>query len=140
MKSEKGITLISLTVYIIVMVIVVAIVSIVSAYFYSNTSTLSNNINPLTEYTRFNSFFSDEVNHTNLKVLEWGEDYLVFDNGVQYTYVSENKGIYRDYVKICNDVEKCIFEAKIKNGKNVVAVTMKIGTAEEKNVEYTLKD
>ncbi len=140
MKSEKGITLISLTVYIIVMVIVVAIVSIVSAYFYSNTSILSNNINPLTEYTRFNSFFSDEVNHTNLKVLEWGEDYLVFDNGVQYTYVSENKGIYRDYVKICNDVEKCIFEAKIKNGKNVVAVTMKIGTAEEKNVEYTLKD
>ena len=140
MKSEKGITLISLTVYIIVMVIVVAIVSIVSAYFYSNTSLLSNNINPLTEYTRFNSFFSDEVNHANLKVLEWGKDYLVFDNGVQYTYIGENKGIYREHVKICNDVEKCVFEAKIKNGKNVVVVTMKIGVAEERNVEYTLKD
>ena len=140
MNSEKGITLISLTVYIIVTIIVVAIVAVVSTYFYRNTKTLSNTINPLTEYTRFNSFFSKEVNHSNLKVQEWGENYLVFDNGVQYTYIAENKGIYRDYVKICKDVQKCIFEAKIKNGKNVIAVAMKIGTAEERNAEYTLKD
>ncbi len=140
MRSEKGITLISLTVYIIVMLIVVAVVSMISMFFYKNTNALSNTINPLTEYTKFNHYFSDEVNHANLKVLEWGEDYLVFDNNIQYTYVAENKGIYRNNVKICKDVEKCIFESKIKNGKNVVAVTIKIGTAEERNVDYTLKD
>lgn len=140
MKSEKGITLISLTISIIVMMIAVAIVSMISVYFYKNTDVLANNINPLTEYNNFNTFFAEEVNHPNLKVLEWGEDYIVFDNGVQYSYIPENKGIYKDKVKICKDVEKCVFEVKIKNGKNVVVVNMKIGTTEERNIEYTLKN
>lgn len=140
MKSQKGITLISLTVYIIAMVIVVAIISVISTYFYTNTNSLSDTINPLTEYTKFNSFFSDEANHSNIKILECKGDYIVFDNGVQYTYITENKGIYRNKAKICKDVEKCTFEREIKNGKNVVIVTIKIGTAEEKKVEYTLKD
>lgn len=140
MKSEKGITLISLTISIIVMMIAVAIVSMISVYFYKNTDVLANNINPLTEYNNFNTCFAEEVNHPNLKVLEWGEDYIVFDNGVQYSYIPENKGIYKDKVKICKDVEKCVFEVKIKNGKNVVVVNMKIGTTEERNIEYTLKN
>lgn len=140
MKLQKGITLISLTVYIIVMVIVVAIISVISTYFYTNVNSISNTINPMTEYTKFNSFFSDEVNHSNIKVLEWKEDYIVFDNGVQYTFVGENKGIYRDKVKIANDVESCTFEYKIKNGKNVVVVSLQIGTAKEKSIEYALKN
>lgn len=138
MKSQKGVTLISLTVYIIVMVIVVAIVSVISTYFYTNVDTISNTINPMTEYTKFNSFFLEEVNQSNIKVLECGQDYIVFDNGVQYTFVAENRGIYRNKVKIANDVESCTFEYKIKNGKNVVAVNLQIGTAEARNVEYTL--
>lgn len=140
MKSQKGITLISLTVYIIVMVIVVAIISVISTYFYTNVNSISNTINPMTEYTKFNSFFSDEVNHNNIKVLECKEDYIVFDNGVQYTFVGENKGIYRDKVKIVSDVESCTFEYKINNGKNVVVVSLQIGTAKEKSIEYTLKN
>lgn len=140
MKSQKGITLISLTIYIIVMVIAIAIISVISMYFYTNTSTLSKTINPLTEYTKFNSFFSDEMNHSNLKILACESNYIVFDNGVQYTYIQENQGVYRNQVKICNDVQKCEFQNKIKNGKNVVAITIKIGTSQEKNVDYTLKD
>lgn len=140
MKAQKGVTLISLTIYIIAMVIVVAIVSVISSYFYSNINGTSDTIDPLTEYTKFNSFFTDEVNHSNIKVLECGEngDYIVFDNGVQYTFVPENKGIYRNKVKICKEVESCNFEYKIQNGKDVVVVNLTIGTL-DKNVTYTLK-
>ena len=63
MKSQKGITLISLTVYVIVMAIVVGVVAIISTFFYSNINDTNVDINPITEYTKFNSFFSDEVNH-----------------------------------------------------------------------------
>lgn len=140
MKSEKGITLISLTVYIIAMVIVVAIVAVISKYFYTNTSSLSKTTDPLTEYTKFNSFFSDEVNHPNLKILECKTTYIVLDNQVQYTYIPENKGVYRNRVKVCKDVENCTFQNEIKNGKNVIIVTIKIGTSKEKTVEYTLKN
>ncbi len=140
MKSQKGITLISLIIYIIVMVIAIAMISVISMYFYTNTSALSKTINPLTEYTKFNSFFSEEMNHSNLKILACEPNYIAFDNGVQYTYIQENQSVYRNQVKICNDVQKCEFQNKIKNGKNVVSITMKIGTSQEKNVDYTLKD
>ncbi len=140
MKSQKGVTLISLTVYIIVMVIMVAVVAVISTYFYTNTDSVTQTIHPLAEYTKFNSFFTEEMNHNNLKILACEENYIVFDNGVQYTYVPENKGIYRNKVKISREVEKCTFENKIKNGKNVVTIHIKIAKAEEKSVDYTLKN
>ena len=62
MKSQKGITLISLTIYVIVMAIVVGVVAIISTFFYSNINDTTQQLDPLTEYTDFNSFFSDEVN------------------------------------------------------------------------------
>ncbi len=140
MKSQKGVTLISLTIYVISMVSIVAIVAVISGYFYTNIEATSNTINPLTEYTKFNSFFSDEINHETIKVLECKENYVVFDNGVQYTYIPENKGIYRNQVKIANEIESCIFEYKIMNGKSVVTVEIQIGTDAIKKVDYTLKN
>ncbi len=139
MKSEKGVTLISLTVYIIVMVIVIAMVSVVSTYFYNNTRSASDAITPTTEYTKFNSFFSEEVNHRNIKVVECKTDYIVFDNGVQYTFIPENKGIYKNKVKIASEVESCNFQYTVSNGKEVVKVNLKIGEDYQKEVTYTLK-
>lgn len=139
MKLQKGITQISLIIYIIVMIMIVAIGFMINHYFFTNTNTLLNKINPSTEYSKFSSLFLEEVNAPNLKVLEYGQDYIVLDHGVQYTYVAENKGIYRNKIKVCRNVEKCTFETKIKNGNQVVAITMKIGATEQKSVEYTLK-
>ena len=138
MKSQKGITLTSLTVYIIVMTIVISVVAFISTYFYKNVDSLSNDINPLTEYTKFNSFFSDEVNHNNIKILECKENYVAFDNGVQYMFVLENKAIYRNQIKIAEDIEMCDFKYTIKNAKDVITVTMKLGN-DTKTVDYTLK-
>lgn len=148
MKSEKGITLISLTVYLIAMVIVVAVVAVVSGYFYKNTKGLKENIDPIGEYTKFNAFFSEELNHENIKVLECNtknkqteqkESYIVFDDGVQYTFIKENKGIYRNKVKICREIEDCDFTYEIINGKAVVIVNFTAGN-KTRNTTYTLKN
>ena len=152
MKSPKGVTLISLTVYIIVMVIVVAVVSVISGFFYKNTDGLTATVDPIVEYTKFNTFFSQEVNHENIKVLECETEYetpvdstsnvtnsyIVFDDEVQYTFIKANTSIYRNKVKICDGVDSCKFEYKIKNGKAVVVVTFKVGD-KTKETEFTLK-
>ena len=132
MKSDKGITLISITIYVIVMAIVVGVVAIISTFFYSNMTNTSQDLDPITEYTKFNSFFSDEINHSNIKILECGttengQNYIVFDNGVQYTFIPENQGIYRNQVKISNKVTNCIFTRNVKNGKDVVEVIFQSG-------------
>lgn len=152
MKSEKGITLISLTVYIIGMLIVVAVISVASGFFYKNTIGLTTTIDPVVEYTKFNTFFADEVNHENIKVLECKTDYevpedsnsnvtssyIVFDDEVQYTFIKENYSVYRNKVKICDGVDSCKFEYKIQNGKPVVKVTFKVND-NTKETTYTLK-
>lgn len=150
MNSQKGITLVSLTIYIIAMVIVVGIVAVISSYFYQNVNTSTDQINPLAEYTKLNSFFTEEVNHDQIKVLECKttyqetneieSSYIVFDDGVQYTYLAENEAVYRNQAKICQEVKSCMFENRIKNGKDIVVLTITIGNGTEKTVEYTLKN
>lgn len=144
MKSQKGITLISLTVYVIVMAIVVGVIAIISTFFYSNINDTNVDINPITEYTKFNSFFSDEINHTNIKILdcgttEDGQNYIVFDNGVQYTYIPENQGIYRNQVKIAKGISNCTFTRSVQNGKDVVEVVFEAGNR-TRETTYTLKN
>ena len=140
MKSEKGITLISLTVYIIVMTIVVGVVAMITTFFYKNTKGIRE-VDSITEYTTFNSYFSEEINHSNLKVSVCDSDgnYIVFNNGVQYTFIPENKGIYRNKVKICRNIDNCKFSEEIKNGKSVITVILKAGN-QEKETTYILKD
>ncbi len=141
MKSQKGVTLISLTIYVIAMTIVIAVLARLTMFFYSNTTDIKD-IDPITEYTTFNSHFSEEVNTPNIKILECGADYIVFDNGAQYTFVSENSGIYRNKAKICRDIVACSFEQGTnEKGKATVTVTIKAknDTTNRQPIVYTLK-
>ena len=144
MKSQKGVTLISLIIYIIAMSIVIGILATVTTFFYKDIKDVNIDIDPITQFTNFNSFFTDEVNNPNLRVVECGttdnqQNYIVFSNGVQYTFVEANNGIYRDKVKICRNIDSCTFKEEIKNGKSVVTVSLKSG-GKEREVEYTLKN
>lgn len=156
MKSQKGATLVSLTVYVIVMAIVIGILATITTFFYENVNDVNAEINPLTEYTTFNSYFSDEINHPNIKIVKCmtntnsngnttsdingnSQNYIVFSNGVQYTYVPENKGIYRNEVKISRNIDSCTFEEKIENGRSIIMVHFESGTI-KKDIEYTLAD
>lgn len=147
MSNCKGITLISLTIYVTVMLMVVAIVSTITSYFYKNIDTSSEGAKALTEYTKFNSYFSEEANIKNNKVLECNtkEDeengktsYIVFSSNNQYTFISANKAIYCNNVKIADYVNDCQFSYNIKNGKYSVQVLYMADNI-NKTIEYVLK-
>ena len=138
MKSQKGITLISLTIYVIVMAIVIGVIAIVTGVFFKSLQQSNFYTDPIAEYTAFNSYFSEEVNHSGLKILNCEDNYVAFDNGIVYTFSEENQGIYRNQVKICKDIEQCTFSETIKNGKQVVEVRIKAGS-QDRTTTYTLK-
>lgn len=140
MKSQKGITLISLTIYIIVMVIVVTVVALISNYMFKNMNSVSEAIDPLTEYIRFNSFFTDEVNTSGIKILDCQDDYILFDNNVQYTFVEANEAIYLNKAKIAKNVTNCTFSVSENDGKKQINVQITLENDETKNTTYTLKD
>ena len=138
MKSQKGITLVSLIVYVFVMSIVVGIIAVVTGTFMKSLQNANFYNDPIAEYTAFNSYFTEEVNHKGIEITDCQDDYIVFDNNVQYSFVAENRGIYRNKVKICWDIDSCTFSQSEKNGKKVVTVEFKAGS-QDRTTTYTLE-
>ena len=61
MKSEKGITILSLTIYVVVMTVVVAVTARVSTFLFKNVDD-TEKVDALTQYTTFSSYFAEEIN------------------------------------------------------------------------------
>lgn len=158
MRTEKGITLITVTIYIIVMLIMISIITVLTSYFYKNVDiqSISQNLNQ--QYTKFNSYFVKEVNKRGNKVVDIQsvsipkdeekkaetntsqQNYIVFSSGNQYTYIPKNQGIYMNKVKIAQNITGCTFAThKEENGKTTVTVTI-LGDNFERETNYTLVD
>mgnify|MGYP005833727531 CR=1 FL=1 len=150
MRTQTGVTLISVTIYVIVMVIVVAVITVLTSYFYKNVDITATRQDLNQQYTKFNTYFIEEVNKKGNKILDIGETqeddknaiqkYIVFSSGNQYTYVPQNKGIYINQVKIAENITNCTFTSQEdENGKTIVTVVIQ-GDNFEKTTTYTLVD
>lgn len=56
MKSQKGVTLVALVIYIIVFTIVISILSVISSFFFSNVNFVKEQANYAPEFNKFNMF------------------------------------------------------------------------------------
>lgn len=147
MKSEKGVTMVSLIIYVIAMLVTITIITIVTSYFYQNVDITSEKYTYFTEFTKFESYFSEEVNKTNNEILDIGETtnngktqkYIVLSSGNQYTYIPENKAIYQNNVKIASGVENCTFTEKFTSGKQAVEITITIQDR-TRTLQYVFKN
>ncbi len=138
MKKEQGITLMSVIVYVIALLIVMGVISSLTGYFYKNVNVSNENTENLNEFTTFNSYFTTEINEDNISVLESETteespktSYIAFSNGATYTFSEQNKSIYKNQVKICKNVDKCLFSYDFIDGKYIVYVDLKIGNIEK---------
>lgn len=140
MKSEKGITLITVTIYIIAMLIVVSVVSVLTGYFYKNVEITTSLEDINKQYTTFLSYFVREVNESGNKIVNptppnANSTFVKFSNGNQYTFISENKGIYYNTIKIASSITDCVFNVI---DEKTVQVTVKGENGFEKSIKYSL--
>ena len=145
MKSEKGITLISVILYVIVMLLVVTIASILTGYFYNNIDINNTEQKVNVEFTKFNSFFTEEVNIRGNTILESdnsgetsGQKYIVFSTGNQYTYIKNNKAIYKNNSKIASDIEEFNFTITNTDDKVTIEIVLNSNNI-SRTTTYTLK-
>lgn len=109
MKNQKGITLISLIIYVLAMIIVIGAVANITKYFYHNVSFLTGGVTEYYVCTTFNSYFSEDINIYGNYVESCDGNSIQFGhNGNKYSF--ENNSIYYNSVKICSDVDECKFE------------------------------
>lgn len=146
MKSERGITLTSLVIYIIVFTGVLALVSSLSSFIYGNIKNLGSDKISSEEFNKFNTYFVKDVKNSKLGTVQstTSKTEIVLENGCKYTYVNSEKAIYRDTVKIARNILRFNASLKQENSKNVIDIKIATGTNEnkpnfEKNIKYVLK-
>ena len=127
-RNEKGITLSSLMIYVIAIVITISILTGIMTYFNSNVKYIMNSGKYVSEFNKFNMYFIEDVkNNTSIYSISQNNDEIIFADGTIYTFKGEDdKGIYRNKVKICKDIEYCSFTKKIEEVDNVSKVIVSV--------------
>lgn len=143
MKSEKGITLSVLVVYITVFMIILTIMSIISSHFYSNIEKVKESHEYISEFNKFSMFFVIDVKR-NTEIASITSSTLEFGDGTVYSY--KNNAIYRNSEKIARGVTSFAFSESdytINNfNKKIINVNITLGNNKEKitrNIDFVLK-
>lgn len=131
--NDKGITLTSLIIYIIGMTIIIGIISTITSFFYKNVDIVNINNDTSTEYTKFSSIFTEEINKENNYIIEcktYEENekkisYIIFSSGNQYTFNQKNNSIYKNKIRICKNVEDCDFSYTFRDSKYFITINYK---------------
>lgn len=149
MKNQKGITLVSLIIYIVVMMIVLVVMSSIISNFYMNTEGMNANVEEILNFNKFNMYFLKEIKLYNNKVdtikSEGDSPYILFTSGNSFVFNS-NK-IYYNNVEICDNVKSINFEKgknKDENGnetedETIVSVTLSFENF-SKTINYKLEN
>ncbi len=138
MKSERGVTLISLGIYIIVIIIVISIIFVISSSFNNTVSDMSKESTSTTELDMFNVYFLQEVKKQGNSISKITDKIEIeFSTGNKYTF-KNNKIYLNDNIVISKDVDSCTFEQKEEDGKTIITVSIKLKNAESKTIDYVL--
>lgn len=143
MRSEKGVTLTSLVIYVIVATIVIGTLSLVSTFFFSNMNLIKDQNEHATEFNKFSMFFIEDVKKNRTADVESKK--IIFEDGTKYEYFSG--AIYRNDKKIVEKVEDVDFNSYEYTAENTtttkqiirVKLTVAGSVNTQKGVDYVLK-
>lgn len=140
MKNNKGITLISLAMYVVAFAIIAGIVGTITSFFYTNVTELRESADSLGEFEKFNASFLEEIKKADNKVVSIENEgrKITFTSGVIYSFEQAEEGIYTNNIKMCDGVKECIFSKKENSEKPIIRVYLEIGTDFAKTLDYVM--
>lgn len=143
MKSEKGITLTALVIYVIIFSATITLVSALSSFIYGNLKELNTETISSEEFNKFNTYFVQDVKsskNVSVKAEENGDVIITLDSGSRYTYSANENSIYKGKVKIARNIVKFNASALQENNKKLVSINIGTGkNTENANFEKTIK-
>lgn len=155
-KTQKGVTMISLILYVASFFAITIVVGIITTFFYSNMQIMDLRIGSSSEYNKLNLYLLNEckkpgatiyaIKGTNKKsddgsVTTVSEltnlndqslavmDFVTFksDNGLNtFIYDEEEKNLYYNSIKLCQDVNDFQMKLDKTTGKDVLVVLINI--------------
>ena len=141
-KREKGVTLISLTIYVVVMVLVIALIAVITSFFYNNVMNIDKEAVELAELNKLNLYMIEETEKegNSIETISSDGKKITFNNGNAYTI--QDNGIYQNSIRICKNVNTKATEfGKTKEkGKEILKVYYETETGIGRSLEYVVKD
>lgn len=139
-KSNKGVTLVSLGVYVILMLAIVAILSTFKDNIETSIDNMEGYISEVPEINKMHMYMLGETNVENNKISKKNADgtYIEFTSGNSYMF-KDNK-IYKNSVIIFSDITNCTFDVKEENNHNVLYVNLQLGNEDgiNKKLKYVM--
>ena len=149
-QRERGVTLVALIVYVILSFITIALLYKLTSTVNANFVKINSNSISSEDFNKFNvNFVSDVKKNDNANITSdsSGNVKILFNvTNTSYLYVSNEKAIYRNKVKIAKNISYFTAEVTTINNKKVVKVRIAAGTSEKadeaefgKTINYVLK-
>lgn len=128
--NNKGVTLMSLTIYVIALTVILVILTFISANYTSQIATVNAQGKISNEYLKLYSFLIPDLKSAN-SVIEYSDDFLRLDNDIKYTikYINNRATEKMQYEIYRNDVlvAENILDAKFSYDEvqNILDVNIK---------------
>lgn len=142
MKSEKGITLMTLGIYIVLILIVIGILTTIGANFQSGIRDINQEGIESSEIDKFNIYFLQEVKRQGNEIESVKDSEITFTSNNKYIFENETINLVETRtnkkIVLSENIESCKFSKKIENGKTIITVIVKAKNVEQRNIEYVL--
>ncbi len=128
--NNKGVTLMSLTIYVIALTVILVILTFISANYTSQIAAVNAQGKISNEYLKLYSFLIPDLKSAN-SVIEYSDDFLRLDNDIKYTikYINNRATEKMQYEIYRNDilVAENILDAKFSYDEvqNILDVDIK---------------
>lgn len=135
MESQKGITLTSLAIYIVLIFIVLGILATVTGNMQKGINDSNRSGAEIAEINKFNMYFLQEVKRKGNEISSIDQNQITFTNGKTFTFVNNSIKFIdnQNTIIICKDIENCQFSRSVINEKTIITVAIKI-----QNVDNTI--
>lgn len=140
MKNQKGITLVSLVVYVIVMIIVLGVLSAIINQFYKNNDSMEADTEEILKFNKFNTYFLKEAKLKDNKVDNVSDNYILFSSGNSFSLSGD--AIYYNNIQICKGVKEFVVQqGKDGNGENENIVYIQLSFDNfTKSINYKIEE
>ena len=141
MKQNKGVTLITLMMYVIITLIVLGILGALNLNFRSNLKNVNSNTAQDVEFDKLNVQLLKETKTENnfIETATATKASITFANGNKYTYSDAEEAVFlNDNIKIAENIKSCAFSVENTDTEQVLKVRTLIGDKGQ-ITEYVMK-
>lgn len=142
MKNQRGVTLASLIIYVIVLLIVIVMLGVMRNNFQSGVMGLSEDSKTESEFNKFNIYFLKDIKEPGNTATIAGEqnNEITFSSGNIYEF--SNNNIYfisgEQRIKLLENINNCRFDENNENGKTIVNVSITFSNNKTISKDYVL--